>query len=101
MAGVKDKIIIIIKSNATENYRKPTRVDNMSGDRRQPRKPKIKKQLDDNIIKASKDRIIRDIKNLFNQEEDYYTSVRVGNFYSNNYIEYESNCVKIETISIK
>ena len=40
--------------------------------------------------KAIKDRIIRDIRNLFEHEEqDYYTPVRVGNFSSNNYIEYE------------
>ena len=38
-----------------------------------------------------KDRIIRDIKNLFEQEENYHKPVRVGNFYSNNYIKYETN----------
>ena len=64
-----------------------------------------KKEIDDNKIKsirnlfrlkkeneAIKDRIIRDIRNLFEQEkEDYYKPVRVGNFWSRNYIEYESN----------
>ena len=39
--------------------------------------------------KTIKDRRIRDIKNLFEQEEDHHKPVRVGNFYSNNYIEYE------------
>ena len=39
-----------------------------------------------------KDRTIRDIKNLFEQEkEDYYKPVRVVNFWSKNYTEYESN----------
>ena len=38
-----------------------------------------------------KDTIIRDIRNLFEKEGDYYKPVRVGNFYSNNYIECESN----------
>ena len=43
--------------------------------------------------KAIKDRILRDFKNLFEQEgkENYYKPVRVGNIWSNNYIEYESN----------
>ena len=42
--------------------------------------------------KSIKDRIIRDIRNLFeHEEEDYYKSVRINNFWSNNYIEYESN----------
>ena len=38
-----------------------------------------------------KDRIIRDIKTLYKKEEkDYYKPMRVGNFWNNNYIEYES-----------
>ena len=41
---------------------------------------------------AIKERVIRDIRNLFeNEEEDYYKPVQVGNFWSNNYIEYGSN----------
>ena len=42
--------------------------------------------------KASKDRILRDIRNPFEneQEENYYKPIRVSNFWSNNYIEYES-----------
>ena len=42
--------------------------------------------------KSIKDRILTDIKNLFEyEEENYYKSVRVNNFWSNSYIEYESN----------
>ena len=33
--------------------------------------------------------ITRDIRNLFEHEEDYYKPVRVGNSLSNNYTEYE------------
>ena len=62
----------------------------------------LKKEIDDNAIenirnifklekenKAVKDKIIADIRNPFEQEEEenYYKSVRVGNFYSNNYIK--------------
>ena len=51
---------------------------------------------------AIKDRIIRDIKNLFEQEkEDYYKQVRVANFWSRNYIKYESNGGRNKTLSIK
>ena len=47
-----------------------------------------------------KDRIIRDIRNLFEYEEkDYYKSVR--NFSSNNYIEYESNDYRNKILSIE
>ena len=51
--------------------------------------------------KAIKDRILRDIKNLFEyeEEENYYKPVRVSNFGSNNYIEYESNGNK--TLSVE
>ena len=42
-------------------------------------------------IKAIKDRILRDIKNLFEyEEEDYYKPLIVNNFLSNSYIEYKS-----------
>ena len=38
-----------------------------------------------------KDRISRDIRNLFeHEEEDYYKPIRISNFWSNNYIEYKS-----------
>ena len=45
--------------------------------------------------------IIRDIKNLFRLEEDYYKLVIVGNFYRNSYIEYESNGDRNKTYQLK
>ena len=46
--------------------------------------------------------MIRDNKNLFEPEkEDYYKPIRVGNFYSNSSIEYESNSDRNKTFSIK
>ena len=48
-----------------------------------------KKKQNEEIVK---DRIIRDIRTLFEQqEEDYYKPKRVSNFWNNNYIEYKSN----------
>ena len=51
--------------------------------------------------KAIKDRMLRDIKNLFEheEEENYYKPVRVSKFWSNNYIEYESNGDRSKTLS--
>ena len=41
--------------------------------------------------KLVKDRIIRDIRNLFEHEEgDYYKPVRAGNFWGNSYVEHKS-----------
>ena len=42
---------------------------------------------------AIKKRVIREIRNFFEHEDEknYYTPVRMGNFWRNNYIEYESN----------
>ena len=38
---------------------------------------------------VTKDRVIRDIENLFeNEEEDYCKPVRVDDFWSNNCVEY-------------
>ena len=40
--------------------------------------------------------ILRDIKNLFEyEEEDYYKPVRVGHFWCNNYVEYKSKSGRI------
>ena len=35
--------------------------------------------------------IIRDIRTLFEQSNDCYQPISAGNFWNNNYIEYESN----------
>ena len=60
--------------------------------RRQNRRYKKSLQTEKKENEAIKERVIRDIRNLFeNEEEDYYQPVQVGNFWSNNYIEYGSN----------
>ena len=58
------------------------------------------KKISENNTKQSKT-IIRDIKNLCEQEEDYYKSLRISNFYSNNDIEYENNGDRNKTLSLK
>ena len=48
------------------------------------------------------DKVLRDIKNLFNSDkEGYYKPIRTSNDFSSNYIEYESNGDKDKTLSIK
>ena len=74
------------------------------------------KKIEDNTIKnvrnlfrltkeneTIKDRVIRDIRNFFEHEgeEDYYKPVRLGNFWSKNYTEYESNGDRNKTRSIE
>ena len=55
-----------------------------------------------NSNKAIKDIILRDIKNLYeHEEESYHKPVRVNNFWINNYIEYESNSDRNRTISVE
>ena len=53
--------------------------------------------------KAIKYIILRDIRNFFKhkEEENYYKPVRVSNFWSNNYVEYESNGDRNKTLSDK
>ena len=52
--------------------------------------------------KEIKDRMLRDIRNVFQQEEqNYYKSVRVSNVWSNNYIEYEINGHTNKTLSVE
>ena len=53
--------------------------------------------------KAIKDRILRDIKSIFEhekEEENNYKPVRANNVWSNNYIEYESNGDRNKTLSV-
>ena len=49
--------------------------------------------------KAIQDRVIRDIRNLFKQEDDYCESIRVDNLWKDNYIRYESNGDRNKSIS--
>ena len=65
--------------------------------------------------KETEDNIIKDVRYLFSlkkdleirkhfeleKEENHYKPVTVGNFYSNNYTEYESNGGRNKTLSIK
>ena len=54
--------------------------------------------------KAIKDKILRDINILFehgNKEENYYKPARVGDSWSNNYIEYESNNDRNKMLSVE
>ena len=83
VSGIKDNIMI----NTTEDYHKPTRVKNVYGGRK-----KSRKKSEDKIIKAIKDRIIRDIRSLFEKEQqDYYKPLILCSVYSYSYIKYESN----------
>ena len=55
-----------------------------------------------NYSETIKKRIIRDTRNFFeHEEENYYKPVRVGNFWRNNYIEYENNGNRNKTLSIE
>ena len=66
--------------------------------RRRKRNKSDKKELNQRLIK---DRIIRDIRALFEQEEkDCYKSERVNSFWNNNFIEYESNGDKNKNLSL-
>ena len=76
-------------------------------------KSKIQEESKDNIIKNIKntfklkkenktDKIIGYLRNLFELEiEDYCKAMRVGNFCSINYIEYESNSDRDKNYQLK
>ena len=52
---------------------------------------------------AVKDRVLRDINNLFEHEEEgnHFKPVRVSNFWSHNYIEYEVTVIEIKHYQLK
>ena len=47
------------------------------------------------------DKIIRDIRTLFEQESDYYKLMKVGSSWIKNFIEYESNGDRNKNLSVK
>ena len=53
--------------------------------------------------KSIKDRILRYIKNLFEdeEEENYFKPVRLNNFWNNNYTDYKSNGNKNKAVSVE
>ena len=64
-------------------------MDTFCNRKRKKRKESDRKKHSERLFK---DRKIRDIRRLFEQqEEDYYKPKRVNNFWNNNYIEYDSN----------
>ena len=71
VGGVKNKIMNLFKRHTTKNYSKP---------RKSKKIKNIKKQSEDNIIKAIKERITRRIRNSFEQEEDHHKPVGMSNF---------------------
>ena len=63
VGSVKNNIVSFFLKNATENYIKPIRAKNMYGPK-DLRKSKT--------MKTIKDKVIRDIRNSFEQTEQYY-----------------------------
>ena len=61
-----------------------------------------KKLVRKNNDRLIKDSIVRDIRTLFEQEDDadYFERKRVSNFLNNNYIEYESNGDRNKNLSL-
>ena len=79
----------LFKINATKSYTKLTRISNVYGGGNKLRKPKMKKQSVDSIVKAVRilfrlkkenkaiqDRIIRDIRNFLSKEKKIITNDR-------------------------
>ena len=57
---------------------------------------KRKQEYNERLIKG---KMIRDIRTLFEQEEDYYKPKRLGGFSNNNHIEYKRNGDKNNNLS--
>ena len=61
-----------------------------------------------NIVKNSKtknfstdDKVLRDIRTLYESKEDYHKQIKINNAFNDDYIEYESNCDKNKILSVK
>ena len=105
MSVVKEKIMVFFKQKQPKITIKVERNQETKNSKRE-----IKKHSEDNIVtdlrnffqvlkrhEAIKDKIIRDIRTCFEEEEECYCKpVRLRNFCSNIYIEYGSNNGKVK-----
>lgn len=82
VAGIKGKIMSYFKTNTKVIVNLNLSI--MCIQIKRSLKTNNKNKLEHKMTKAIKGRIITDIKNLFEQEENYYKPVRVGNFYCSN-----------------
>ena len=103
VGGFRDKVVSLFKSNMLR-----ITANKLS-------KLKIQKQFEEgnliksirNFFKQGKEKeaieeiVIRDIRTLFEQKDDYCKPISVGNFWTNNYIECESNDGKNKNTSVK
>ena len=68
---------------------------------------RLEKQTSKNVADTTfkdeivKDRINRDIRTLFEQGDDCYKAVRVGNFWNNNYVKYQSYGDRNKSLSLE
>ena len=109
MVVLKIKFKSFFKKNIPKDYGKQT----LYGRGKKPSKQKTKSK--ENIIKSIrnlfrlkkeneviKGSTIRDVRTLSEQQEDnYYKPIKVGNFWNNNYIEYEINGDRNKNLSVK
>ena len=102
VGGVKDQIMSLFK---TKDYSKPKRAKAVYGGGKKQSEENINSIRDIFKLKkeneAIKDRIIRYIKTLFKQEDDYYNPIRVCNFRNNIYIEFENSGNRNKSLSVK
>ena len=70
-----------------------------TGERKWKKKIREEKEINDRLIK---DKMIRDMRTLFEQEhdDDYFKPKTVSNFWNNNYIEYKSKADRNKSLSL-
>ena len=84
--NIKDRIIRDIRHFSKQNKKKKKERNQGKGEKQYKR--------------LIKDKIIRDNRSLFEEEEDCYKPERVSTFWNNNYIDYESNGIKNSSLSL-
>ena len=83
-----------IKVRIIRDVWKPFETEEEKEERKESEK---KKKQNERIVK---DKILRDIRTLFEHEDDYYKPERVNSSWNNNYTEYESNGGKNRILSL-
>ena len=96
-----DEIKQKAKNSGIKNY-KSQPVDKLSNilNKTEEAEKKTKAVGDIKKEKSDSNKILRDIRTLYESEEDYYEPVKISSAFNSNYTEYESNGEKDKT-SIK
>ena len=82
---------VIAKIRALKDYKKMFEDKLLKALVESEQAKKLRKEIRNKKKKSDSDKIIRDIRTLYESEECYYEPTKINSVFNDNYIEYQSN----------